>query len=63
MSDHDHGHIEEHIKVYLTVFGALAVLTLLTVSASYMDVSNTEEELILAGGCHRLEAHRQSGRK
>ena len=42
MSDHDHGHIEKHIKVYLTVFGALAVLTLLTVSASYMDVSNTE---------------------
>ena len=42
MSDHDHGHIEEHINVYLTVFGALAVLTLLTVSASYMDVSNTE---------------------
>ena len=42
MSDHDNGHIEEHIKVYLTVFGALAVLTLLTVSASYMDVSNTE---------------------
>ena len=42
MSDHDHRHIEEHIKVYLTVFGALAVLTLLTVSASYMDVSNTE---------------------
>jgi len=42
MSDHDHGHIEEHIKVYLTVFGALAVLTVLTVSASYMDVSNTE---------------------
>ena len=28
-----------------------------------VDVSNTEEELILAGGCHRLEAHRQSGRK
>ena len=26
-----------------------------------VDVSNTEEELILAGGCHRLEAHRQSG--
>ena len=42
MSDHDHRHIEEHIKVYLTVFGALAVLTLLTVSASYMNVSNTE---------------------
>ena len=42
MSDHDHGHIEAHIKVYLTVFGAFAVLTVLTVSASYMNVSNTE---------------------
>ncbi|SVB25884.1 uncharacterized protein METZ01_LOCUS178738 [marine metagenome] len=42
MSDHDHGHIEEHIRVYLTVFGALGVLTVLTVAASYMDVSNTE---------------------
>ena len=42
MSDQDHGHIEEHIKVYLTVFGALAVLTVLTVAASYMNVSSTE---------------------
>ena len=42
MSDQDHGHIEEHIKVYLTVFGALAVLTVLTVAASYMNVSATE---------------------
>ena len=42
MSDQDHGHIEEHIKVYLTVFGALAALTVLTVAASYMNVSTTE---------------------
>ena len=42
MSDQDHGHIEEHIKVYLTVFGALGVLTVLTVAASYMNVSSTE---------------------
>ena len=42
MSDNDHGHIQEHIKVYLTVFGALGFLTLLTVAASYMDVSSTE---------------------
>ena len=42
MSDHDHGHIEEHIRASLTVFGALAVLTVLTVAASYLDVSNTE---------------------
>jgi cytochrome c oxidase subunit 4 len=42
MSENDHGHIQEHIKVYLTVFGALGFLTLLTVAASYMDVSSTE---------------------
>ena len=42
MSGNDQAHIQEHIKVYLTVFGALAVLTILTVSASYLDVSTTE---------------------
>jgi len=42
MSGNDQAHIEEHIKVYLTVFGALAVLTILTVSASFLDVSTTE---------------------
>ena len=42
MSGNDQAHIEEHIKVYLTVFGDLAVLTILTVSASYLEVSNTE---------------------
>ncbi len=42
MSDHDQGHIEEHIKVYLTVFGALGVLTVLTVAASYLNISGTE---------------------
>ena len=42
MSDQDHGHWEEHIKVYLTIFGALGVLTVLTVAASYLNVSETE---------------------
>ena len=42
MSDQDQGHIEEHIKFYLTVFGALGVLTVLTFAASYMNVSSTE---------------------
>ena len=42
MSDNDNEHIQEHIKVYLTVFGALGVLTVLTVSASYLNVSTTE---------------------
>jgi len=42
MSDHDNEHIQEHIKVYLTVFGALGILTILTVVASYLNVSTTE---------------------
>ena len=42
MSDNDNEHIQEHIKVYLTVFGALGVLTVLTVAASYLNVSTTE---------------------
>lgn len=42
MSGNNQADIQEHIKVYLTVFGALAVLTILTVSASYLEVSNTE---------------------
>ena len=42
MSDHDNEHIQEHIKVYLTVFGALGVLTLLTVAVSYLNVSTIE---------------------
>ena len=42
MSGHGTESIQEHIKVYLTVFGALAVLTILTVMASYLDVSSSE---------------------
>ena len=42
MRGHDTESIQEHIKVYFTVFGALAVLTILTVGASYLDVSTTE---------------------
>jgi|TARA_Y100000034_G_scaffold51254_1_gene63045 cytochrome c oxidase subunit 4 len=42
MSGNNQADIQEHIKVYLTVFGALAVLTILTVTASYLDVSSSE---------------------
>ena len=42
MSGNDQAHIQEHIKVYLTVFGALAALTILTVCSSFLDVSTTE---------------------
>jgi len=47
MSDHDTVSIQEHIRVYLTVFGALAVLTVATVLASYLDIS-TSEAIFLA---------------
>ena len=42
MSGNNQADIQEHIKVYLTIFGALAVLTILTVTASYLDVSSSE---------------------
>jgi cytochrome c oxidase subunit 4 len=47
MSGNNQADIQEHIKVYLTIFGALAVLTILTVMASYLDVSSSEA-IILA---------------
>ncbi|KAB2837745.1 cytochrome C oxidase subunit IV, partial [bacterium] len=40
----EHGHTEEmlkHIKIYIFVFVALAVLTLVTVWASHLQVSGT----------------------
>ena len=42
MSGNNQADIQEHIKVYLTIFGALGVLTILTVTASYLDVSSSE---------------------
>ena len=38
-SDHDISSIQDHIRVYLMVFGALAVLTIVTVLASYLEIS------------------------
>ena len=34
--------IQEHIRVYMMVFGALAVLTVITVLASFLKVSTSE---------------------
>ena len=43
MSDHNNtDSIKEHIRVYLTVFGALGVLTVVTVAVSYLDVTTIE---------------------
>ena len=36
-SGHDTIDIQSHIKVYMTVFAALAVLTIVTVAVSYLD--------------------------
>ena len=46
-SDHDIIDIQRHIKVYMTIFAALAVLTIITVAASYLDLS-TGEAILLA---------------
>ena len=41
-SEHSKESIQEHIRVYLMVFGALGVLTVITVLASFLDVSTSE---------------------
>ena len=46
-SGHHTADIQSHIKVYMTVFAALAALTIITVAASYMDLS-TGEGILLA---------------
>ena len=43
MSDnHDTASMQDHIRVYLMVFGALGVLTVVTVLASYLSLSTSE---------------------
>ena len=39
MSESDVEHVRQHIKVYVTVFVALAVLTVVTVGISYLDLA------------------------
>jgi cytochrome c oxidase subunit IV len=39
MSGSDHEDIRHHVKVYLGVFGALMILTILTVAISYLHLS------------------------
>ena len=39
MSDHSVDDIRAHVRVYLMVFGALAVLTIVTVGVSYLGLS------------------------
>ena len=46
-NEHSKESIQEHIRVYIMVFGALAVLTVITVLASFLNVS-TSEAIFLA---------------
>ena len=46
-SGHSTVDIQSHIKVYMTVFAVLAALTIITVAASYLDLS-TGEAILLA---------------
>ena len=41
-SEHSTESIQEHIRVYLMVFGALGSLTVVTVLASYLEISTSE---------------------
>ena len=47
MSKNDQQHIQEHIRIYLNVFFALAILTVITVAVSYIERS-TAEGIMLA---------------
>lgn len=38
-SGHDSADIDKHVRIYITVFVALMVLTIVTVAVSYLDLS------------------------
>ena len=42
MSNNEREHIQEDIRIYLNVFGALAILTVVTVAVSYLEVTTVE---------------------
>lgn len=42
----EHIDVKKHVRAYLYVFGALGILTALTVAASYLDISSTAHILI-----------------
>ena len=42
MSGHSTEDIKKSVKIYIGVFAALAVLTVVTVAASYLDLSSGE---------------------
>lgn len=46
MSGQDHSDIQSHVRIYMLVFGALAILTVITVGASYLEVTSGESIFI-----------------
>jgi|SRR5690606_15355107 len=42
----EHFDAKKHVRAYLIVFGALGILTALTVAASYLDISTTAHILV-----------------
>jgi cytochrome c oxidase subunit 4 len=46
MSGHDNTDIQSHVRTYMMVFGALAILTVVTVGASYLEVTSGESIFI-----------------
>ena len=41
MSEHGIEEVKKHVRVYISVFAALAVLTVVTVAVSYLDLSTS----------------------
>ena len=49
MSSHTPEEIRAHVRVYLKVFGALAVLTVVTVGVSYIDLGGSGNIAVALG--------------
>ena len=45
---HSADHVRKHLKLYYTIFGALLVLTLITVGASYIDFGSSAANITVA---------------
>jgi len=53
MSGHSTEDIKKSVKIYIGVFAALAVLTVVTVAASYLDLSSGESFFSRHYHCYR----------
>lgn len=48
MAEHTADEIRKHVRVYLTVFAALAVLTVVTVGVSYLHIESVAATVTIA---------------